>query len=89
MTSEQQLHKFHTLLTDDIHYPDLGGTSVIGHVRKEICPNQIRSTTQIWVVTRHEYGISALVSQMSFWGKASGGDTKCQLFAQATRYPVV
>ena len=26
----------------------------------------IRSTTQIWVVTRHQYGISALVSQPSF-----------------------
>jgi len=25
----------------------------------------IRSTTQIWVVMRHQYGISALVSQMS------------------------
>ena len=26
----------------------------------------IRSTTQIWVVTCHQYGISTLVSQMSF-----------------------
>ena len=29
----------------------------------------IRSTTQIWVVTRHQYGISALVSQTSFGGE--------------------
>ena len=29
----------------------------------------IRSTTQIWVVTRHQYGISAPVSQASFGGK--------------------
>ena len=29
----------------------------------------IRSTAQIWVVTRHQYGISALVSQMSFRGQ--------------------
>ena len=28
----------------------------------------IRSSTQIWVVTRHQYGISALVSQTSFGG---------------------
>ena len=32
-------------------------------------PRPIRSTTQIWVVTRHQYGISALVSQTSFGGK--------------------
>ena len=32
----------------------------------------IRSTTQIWVVTRHQYGISALVSQTSFGGETSG-----------------
>ena len=32
----------------------------------------IRSTTQIWVVTRHQYGISALVSQTPFGGKTSG-----------------
>ena len=29
----------------------------------------IRSTIQIWVVTSHQYGISALVSQTSFGGK--------------------
>ena len=29
----------------------------------------IRSTTQTWVVTRHQYGISALVSQTSFGGE--------------------
>ena len=29
----------------------------------------MKSTTQIWAVTRHQYGISALVSQTSFGGK--------------------
>ena len=29
----------------------------------------IRNTTQIWVVTRHQYGISTPVSQMSLAGK--------------------
>ena len=44
----------------------------------------IRSSTQIWVVTRHQYGISALVSQTSFDGETSGSVAKCRLFSQAT-----
>ena len=43
----------------------------------------IRSTTQIWVVTRHQYGISVLISQMSFLRGTSGGKVKWQLFSQA------
>ena len=43
----------------------------------------IRSTTQIWVVTRHQYGISALVSQTSFGGETSGDVAKGRLFFQA------
>ena len=43
----------------------------------------IRSTTQIRVVTRHQYGISALVSETSFRGETSGGIPKCRLFSQA------
>ena len=31
----------------------------------------IRSTTQNWVLTRHQYGISALVCQSSFRGETS------------------
>ena len=45
------------------HYPDLGTASYwLCRVGNLIQP--IRSTTQIWEVTRHQYGISALVSQM-------------------------
>ena len=44
----------------------------------------IRSTTQIWVVTRHQYGISALVSQTSFGGEISCSVAKCWLFSQAS-----
>ena len=44
----------------------------------------IRSTTQIWVVTRDQYGISALVSQTSFGGETSGSVAKCRLFSQAS-----
>ena len=43
----------------------------------------IRSTTQIWVVTCHQYGIPALVSQTSFGGETSGSIAKCRLFSQA------
>ena len=34
----------------------------------------------IWVVMRHQYGISALVSQTSFRRETSGGVAKCRLF---------
>ena len=50
------------------HYPDLGSASdwlnQISHAARPI-----RSTTQIWVVTRHQYGISVLISQTLFSGK--------------------
>ena len=50
------------------HYLDLGSASdwlnQIFHAARPI-----RSTTRIWVVTRHQYGISALVSQTSFGGE--------------------
>ena len=44
----------------------------------------IRSTSQIWVVTCHQYEISALVSQMSFHLETVGDVVKYQLFSQAT-----
>ena len=43
----------------------------------------IRSTTHIWVVTRHRYGNFAPVSQTSFRGENSGGVAKFRLFSQA------
>ena len=44
------------------HYSDLGSASdCLKQISHEARP--IRSTTQIWVVTRHQYGISALISQ--------------------------
>ena len=48
----------------------------------------IRRTTQIWVVTRHQYGISALVSQTSFGGETSGSVAKCRLFSQAPLFVI-
>ena len=53
------------------HYRDMGNFSDWScRVGNLIQP--IRSTTQIWVVTRHQYGISALVSHTSFGGETSG-----------------
>ena len=49
----------------------------------------IRSTTQIWVMTRHQCGISALVSHTSFGGETSGSVAKCRLFSQARILPKV
>ena len=64
------------------HYPDLSSASdwlrQISHAAQ-----LMRSTTQIWVVMRHQYGISALVSQTSFGGKTSGGVAKCRLLPLA------
>ena len=45
--------------------------------------HSIRSISQIWVVTRYQYGISALASQMSFRWETSGGVAKCRLFSRA------
>ena len=43
----------------------------------------IRGTTQIWLVTRHQYGISSPVPpQTSFRGETSGGVAKYRLFPQ-------
>ena len=41
--------------------------------------------TYVWVVRRHQYGISALNSQTSFRGETSGGVAKCRIFSQAVR----
>ena len=51
-----------------LHYPDPG--SAYDWLKQIFLLAQpIRSTTQIWVVTRHQYEISALVSQTSFPGE--------------------
>ena len=64
------------------HYRDLGSApdwlKQISHPAR-----LIRSTTQTWIVTRHQYGISALASQTTFGGKTSYGVAKCRLFSQA------
>ena len=66
------------------HYRDLGSASDWLKQMLRAAP-PIRSTTQIWVVMSHQYGISALISQTSFRGDTSGGVAKCRLFSQASR----
>ena len=58
--------------------PDLG--SAFDWLKQfSLAVRPVRSTTQIWVVTRHQYGISALVSQTSSRGKTTGSVAKCLL----------
>ena len=57
------------------HYLDLGSAPDWLKQTSQIpsgTTNQ-KHYTQYWMVTRHQYGISALVSQMSFRGETSGG----------------
>ena len=72
MTSEERAQKFH-LMTCHC----LGLDSASDWLRQiSVMARPIRSPTQIWVVTRHQYGISALVPQTSFRGESSGGIDK-------------
>ena len=64
-------------------HPDLGSTSE-WLVNKGNLLQSIRSTTPIWVVTCHQYGISWLVLRRSFCGESNGCDAKCQLFSQTS-----
>ena len=65
------------------YFPDLGSVSDWSW-RERNLRQPMRSTTQIWVVMRHQYGISALVSQTSIREETSGGVAKCRLFRQAS-----
>ena len=64
------------------HFPALGSaTDWLKQI--SIAAQPIRSATQLWVVTRREYGIYALVPQSSFFVQTSGGVAKCRAFPQA------
>ena len=78
--SEQGPQKFQT---DDIHYPDLGRAfDRLKQISLATWP--IKSTTQIWVMTLHQSGISAVVVQTSFCKETSDGIAKCRLFPKVT-----
>ena len=74
MTSEKRAQKFHT---DDVSLHTSGYYSL---KKISLAAWPIRSTSQVWIVTRHQCGISAVVAQISFRGETSGGVAKCQLF---------
>ena len=61
------------------HYPDLSSASDwLKQISLAVRP--IRSTALIWVMTPHQYGISALVSKTTFRGEICGGVATCRLF---------
>ena len=70
------------------HYLDLGSASDWSCCKGNLL-QPIRSATKVWVVTCHQYGISALVSQTSFCGETRGGIMKCQLFSQVEIFTAV
>ena len=64
------------------HYPDL--CSVFDWPKQiSLAVRPIGSFSQLWVLTRHQYGIFALVPQPSFRGQTSSSFAKCRLFSQA------
>ena len=64
------------------HYLDLGSASDWSCNKGNLL-QPIRSTSQIWEVTGHWYGISVLIPQTSFYCETSGDEATCQLFFQA------
>ena len=78
MTSEKRAQKFYT---DDASLPR---SRLCFWLVKSNFPRVTtkRSTTQIWVVTRHQYSISALVSQTLFGVETSGSAAKCRMSSQ-------
>ena len=65
------------------HYLDLGSAVEANFSSGKI---KIGSTTQIWVVTRHQYGISEFVSQTSFREETRGSVAKCRLFSRDLKH---
>ena len=71
--------------TTQKHYLVLGSASDwLEQISRAARPT--RSTTRIWVVTRHQYGISALVPQTLFCGDTSGSDKRKEMSALFSGY---
>ena len=66
------------------HYPDLVSASTDWLRQISLSAGPIRSTTQILVVTHHQYGISVLISQTSFRKETRADVAKGWLLSQAT-----
>ena len=87
--SRLYLRKSWQVYTDDVSLPRSGHSASDRLKQISHAVQPIRSTTQIWVVTRHQYGISALLSQTLFGEETSGSVAKCRLFSQATTTKII
>ena len=85
MTPEEQAQKFHTQFDN----PSVGRSEYCFWSVDESNFQPIRSTTQIWVVTRHQYGISARFPQASVLKETSDVIAKCRLFSQSTSRNII
>ena len=65
------------------YYLDLGSASDWWCFEGKLL-QPIRSFTQMWAVTGHQYEISAVIPQTLCHRETSDGITKCQLFSQAS-----
>ena len=81
MASEKRAQKFHT---DDASLHWSGWCFWLVAPREKFDSTK-QKHYQMRVVTRHQYGIAALVSETSFGGETSGSVAKCRLLSQATR----
>ena len=80
MTSVEQCRNSILIMT--YYCPDLGSVSDWSKQSSRVA-QPVRTATHIWVVIRHQCGISALFLQTSFCGETSFGVVICRLFSQA------
>ena len=73
-------YKYSNFILMMCHYLDLGSASDWSCNKGNLLQP---STSQIWEMTGHHYGISVLIPQTSFHCETSGDEAKCQLFYQA------
>ena len=73
MTSEKRVQKFHTDDASLTRCASDWSCRIFASINQKSYPDLDSA--------RHQYGISALVSQTSFCGETSGGVAKCRLFS--------
>ena len=76
MTCEKRVQKFHTDDASLTRCASDWSCRVFASINQKSYPDLDSA--------RHQYGISALVSQTSFCGETSGGVEKCRLFSLAS-----
>lgn len=70
MSSKKRAQNFHA---DDVSLPRTVGSVSESWCREGTFLQATRSSAHIWAVTRHQYGITAIVPQTSFGKETSGG----------------